>query len=83
VSLCEHCHLLGAWFRHYANLTLDSKKGTLNLVGDIGNKFWNGNRFGDESALYSILGVSYKFMSKFAHDFGVIPYLFKEPAFFK
>lgn len=28
------------------------------------------------------LGMSYKALSKFAHDFGVVPYLLKEPQLF-
>ena len=69
-SLSTHYPQLVLWFDHYKTTYVPPSASAVALSGsNPGDSITNGVK----------VGITYKSMSKFAHDFGMIPYLLKEP----
>jgi hypothetical protein len=76
--LTTHSDMLTGWFLHYAVGT--------NTPGNAGGP-QTGRRGSYDGRLLRVddtgaVAVTYKALSRFAHDFGIVPYLLKEPELF-
>lgn len=74
--LVAHSDALTGWFLHYAAGTTGSAGAAAGAVG--ARRAGGLLRIEDTAAA----AVTYKALTRFAHDFGVVPYLLKEPELF-
>lgn len=74
-ALIPHSENLMHWFVHYAS-TGSSGSGS----GKVAKNLFEPRRLRIEETLP--VALTYKALSRFAHDFGIVPYLFKEPELF-
>lgn len=77
--LIPHGDALVQWFLHYASGAQAPASTGAGASPVKTRPMGNQRRRIDD---VSQLGMSYKALSKFAHDFGVVPYLLKEPQLF-
>ena len=80
------------WYLHYASsggggsgggssvLKTDPKNVSVNLFDQNAQVVTNIRAFSIHDV--GLVGMTYKALSQFAHDFGVVPYLLKEPQLF-
>jgi len=68
--LSSHFPQLVLWFDHYKTTYVKPSASAVALAG---------SNYQDSLANSVKIGITYKSMSQFAHDFGMIPYLLKEP----
>ena len=68
-SLTDNATLLTLWFTHYATPKHTAVQAAMN--GEAADSLAPGAK------------VSYKTLSQFAHDFGIVPYILKEPDFYR
>jgi hypothetical protein len=76
--LVAHSDLLTGWFLHYAVGTNTGAAAGLPQGGKRGGYDGRLLRVDDTAAV----ALTYKALSRFAHDFGIVPYLLKEPELF-
>lgn len=80
LALPQHCDDLARWFTHYA-VTAGDATGTSGAARSLPALTLTVRRplSAEDTA---VAALTYKALSRFAHDFGVVPYLLKEPELF-